>query len=188
MATKIYTRTGDDGTTGLFGGGRVAKFDLRVEAYGTVDELNSAIGVVCAHEQTPDELKSVLLELSSLLFVAGGDLATPRSATLRFTLPRITAEHTLWLEQWIDRWEAELEPLKNFILPTGCMPATLLHLARTICRRAERRVVALAQHEDLGEALLPFLNRCSDFLFVAARLANKRCGVEDVTWKPVGST
>ncbi|MCS6999681.1 MAG: cob(I)yrinic acid a,c-diamide adenosyltransferase [Bacteroidota bacterium] len=182
MALRIYTKTGDQGTTGLFGGQRVPKYDLRIETYGTVDELNSVLGIVIAHEQTAEDVRAVLLELSSLLFTLGSDLATPLEPPPRYEIPRITALDVAWLEQWIDRWEEELPALKNFILPTGTMPCALLHHARTVCRRAERRAVELAEREQIGEAVVPFLNRCSDFLFVAARIANARAGRDDVVW------
>ncbi|MCX8050942.1 MAG: cob(I)yrinic acid a,c-diamide adenosyltransferase [Chlorobi bacterium] len=184
MATRIYTKTGDRGTTALFGGQRVPKYDLRIETYGTVDELNSVLGVAIAHQQTPTDLRQVLLELSSMLFSLGSDLATPLEPPPRYDVPRIERADIEWLEGWIDRWEEELPPLRQFILPTGSMPSALLHHARTICRRAERCAVALAEREAIGEMVVPFLNRCSDFLFVAARLANLRSGEHDVVWSP----
>lgn len=184
MATRIYTKTGDSGTTGLFGGQRVPKCDVRIETYGTVDELNSVIGIAIAHEQMPPDVREVLLQLSSLLLVLGSDLATPLEPPPRWNIPRISLADVEWLEQWIDRWEEQLPPLKSFILPTGTVPCALLHQARTICRRAERRAVELAQREPISKAVVPFLNRCSDFLFVAARIANARVGINDVPWKP----
>ncbi|MCX7930099.1 MAG: cob(I)yrinic acid a,c-diamide adenosyltransferase [Chlorobi bacterium] len=183
MSLRIYTKTGDRGTTALFGGGRVPKYDVRIETYGTIDELNSTIGVVIAHEQTPQEIRIVLMELSAFLLVLGSDLATPDQQSSRMVVPRIEPKHVTWLEEWIDRWDESLPPLKNFILPTGSMPSALLHVARTICRRAERRAVELAEREHIGEAIIPFLNRCSDFLFVAARKTNALLGSEDVLWR-----
>ncbi len=184
MAFRIYTKTGDTGTTALFGGQRVPKNDLRVEAYGTVDELNSVLGIAIAHDQMPKSLREVLIDLSNRLFALGSDLATPHETSTRLVVPRISAADIDWLEGWIDRWEEQLPPLKNFILPTGSMPSALLHHARTVCRRAERITVALAEHVRIGDSIVPFLNRCSDFLFVAARVANAELGVDDVLWSP----
>ncbi|GIV53817.1 MAG: ATP--cob(I)alamin adenosyltransferase [Candidatus Kapaibacterium sp.] len=184
MAQRIYTKTGDRGTTALFGGQRVPKHHVRVEAYGTVDELNSALGIAIAHEQLPPTLRSVLIELSHRLFTLGSDLATPLEPSPRVTVPRIDTADIEWLEHWIDQWEEQLPPLKNFILPTGNMPSALLHYARTVCRRAERIATVLAEQDHVGPAIIPFLNRCSDFLFVAARVANAACGVPDVPWSP----
>ncbi len=182
MATKIYTKTGDDGTTGLFGGVRVPKYDLRIEAYGTVDELSSVLGVVLAND-VPDRLRNELEALHALLFTVGADLATPLQPPPQYAIPRIGATHIEHLERLIDANEAELEPLKNFILPGGSSTAAYLHVARTVCRRAERRTVELAQHEDVGDYLTTFLNRLSDYFFVTARLANKFADIGDVAWK-----
>lgn len=184
MATRIYTRTGDRGTTALFGGQRVPKYDLRIETYGTVDELASIIGIVRSHSETPADVCSVLDELAALLFVLGSDLATPLEPPPKYPIPRIGKAHVEWLERCIDRWEEELPPLTNFILPGGTLPAAFLHLARTVCRRAERRAVELAEREPIGEFVVPFLNRCSDLLFVAARMVNYRCGAAEIEWKP----
>jgi cob(I)alamin adenosyltransferase len=184
MAFRIYTKTGDRGTTALFGGKRVPKNHYRVEAYGTVDELNSALGIAIADAQMPEPLRNVLVELSRRLFTLGSDLATPLEPPQRVQVPRIATSDVEWLERWIDQWEEQLPPLKNFILPTGSTPSALLHHARTVCRRAERAVTTLAEYEPIGDAVLPFLNRCSDFLFVAARLANATLGVSDVEWHP----
>lgn len=188
MATKIYTKTGDDGTTGLFGGDRVPKYHLRIEAYGTLDELNSLIGVVLALDNAsnnalPSDMHTTLTDISALLFTAGADLATPLNPPPAYPIPRIEAQHTEFLERCIDLYEQELEPLKAFILPTGTPAAAYLHLARTVCRRAERLAVHLAQEDNIGDEMLKFLNRLSDYCFTAARLANKRAGVADVAWK-----
>lgn len=182
MATKIYTKTGDDGTTGLFGGERVPKDHLRIEAYGTVDELNSLIGVAIT-QAMPERLKTSLVDISALLFTAGADLATPLDPPPTYPIPRIEAPHTAFLERLIDEYDQELEPLKTFILPTGTAAAAYLHLARTICRRAERLVTALARSESIGAEMAKFLNRLSDYLFTAARMANTLQGVSDVAWK-----
>ncbi|ACL23172.1 cob(I)yrinic acid a,c-diamide adenosyltransferase [Chloroflexus aggregans] len=176
---KIYTRTGDTGETGLFGGPRVRKDVLRVEAYGTADECNSAIGVARAAGPDP-MLDAVLAEVQNQLFVVGADLASPNDSPY---IPRVSATMTAFLEEQIDAMETELAPLQQFILPGGTTVAAYLHLARTICRRAERVVVSLAAEEAINPELLPYLNRLSDFLFVAARIANARAGVDDVPWR-----
>lgn len=176
---KIYTRTGDAGETGLFGGQRVRKDDLRVQAYGTVDECNAALGVARAAGPDP-ALDAVLAVVQNQLFVVGADLASPGESPY---IPRVSAELTSFLEEQIDAMEAELSPLKQFILPGGHPVAAHLHLARTICRRAERLVVTLATEEEVRPEILTYLNRLSDFLFVAARIANARAGVNDVPWQ-----
>ncbi|ABY36647.1 MAG TPA: cob(I)yrinic acid a,c-diamide adenosyltransferase [Chloroflexus aurantiacus] len=176
---KIYTRTGDAGETGLFGGQRVRKDDLRVQAYGTVDECNAALGVARAAGPDP-ALDAVLAVVQNQLFVVGADLASPGESPY---IPRVSAELTSFLEEQIDAMEAELSPLKQFILPGGHPVAAHLHLARTICRRAERVVVTLATEEEVRPEILTYLNRLSDFLFVAARIANARAGVSDVPWQ-----
>jgi cob(I)alamin adenosyltransferase len=176
---KIYTRTGDDGTTGLWGGLRVPKDALRVQAYGTVDECNAAIGVARAAGLEP-VLDQLLAEIQDTLFVVGSDLATPGEAA---TIPRISAEQAAQLEEAIDELEAGLEPLRQFILPGGSPGAAHLHLARTICRRAERWVISLVREEEINPQVPIYLNRLSDLLFVAARAANARAGVSDVPWK-----
>lgn len=181
---KIYTRTGDAGTTALFGGERVSKHHLRIEAYGTVDEANSVLGLARAHLQEQpgaEVLDPLLRRLQNDLFVLGADLATPSEA--RPVVPRITAAHITYLEEAIDRLEADLAPLKQFILPGGTLTAATLHLGRTVCRRAERLTVAAAEAEPLNERVGIYLNRLSDLLFVAARWANYRAGLADEAWK-----
>ncbi len=179
---KIYTKTGDKGSTALFGGRRVAKDDLRIEAYGTVDELNSFIGLAVA--QAPDSpLSSPLRDIAAHLFTLGADLATPLSPPPRYAIPRIDDSQINWLESMIDDYEESLPPLKSFIVPGGTALAAALHLARTVCRRAERRTVALAASEDIGSAPVRFLNRLSDYLFVAARYANFLAGEDDIPWR-----
>ena len=190
---KIYTRTGDEGDTGLFGGPRVPKDDARVEAYGAVDELNAVLGVAAAgldREASPD-LAEMLHEIQSTLFDLGGELATPdareRAASGKLT-PLLAEGSSERLEGWIDTLEQELEPLTQFILPGGAPVAAALHHARTVCRRAERRAVSLAALEEVAGELLVYLNRLSDFLFVAARAVNRREGVEEPRWaSPRGS-
>jgi cob(I)alamin adenosyltransferase len=186
MTIRIYTRTGDRGETGLFGGGRVPKDHARVEAYGEVDELNSVLGVAvdalarAGQHDTADGLRGV----QSDLFTVGANLATPASGDGKRHphVPELGPRRVAELEEWIDRAEGELEPLSRFVLPGGGEAAALLHLARTVCRRAERRVVALAREESLGEEWIAYLNRLSDLLFTLARLANRREGVPDVPW------
>lgn len=182
MSFKIYTKTGDKGTTALFGGTRVSKHSIRIETYGTVDELNATIGIALTENQIPDSVRTTLLQLSSLLFSVGADLATPLHPTPKYPIPRIEASHSEWLEQFIDQYDTELEPLKNFILPGGTKASAYLHLARTVCRRAERLAVLLAEQEDIGDAIIPFLNRLSDYLFTTARYVNFKNNVQDVQW------
>ena len=177
---KIYTKTGDDGSTSLFSGGRVSKTHLRVEAYGTVDELNSVLGVVRAHyphERADEWLSSVQRQLFNL----GADLATPLDAKADWVV-RMDAETVTWLEHAIDEMTAELPELKNFILPGGSLAAANLHVARTVCRRAERIVVNLQDHEPIGDHVLNYLNRLSDFLFTLARWENMQAGNPEDKW------
>ncbi len=176
---KIYTKTGDDGTTGLWGGLRLTKDAPRVDSYGTVDECNSAIGVARA-AGLPADLDELLARVQELLFVVGADLMAVEDAP---NIPRVAAGDAAPLEQAIDRLEAELPPLTQFILPGGTPAAAHLHLARTICRRAERAVVALSHSEPVNPHVLVYLNRLSDFLFVLARAANLRAGAADVPWR-----
>lgn len=183
MAIRIYTRTGDTGETGLFGGGRVAKDHPRVAAYGDVDELNSVIGLVRA--TAPNDLADHLLEtIQRDLFAIGGHLATPDPDKVRKALEKaeLQPSRIAEFERAIDEADDELAPLKAFILPGGSPKAAALHLARTTCRRAERSVVALAASEEVPELFLVYLNRLSDLLFTLARLANHRAGIGDVTW------
>ncbi|RRR65554.1 MAG: cob(I)yrinic acid a,c-diamide adenosyltransferase [Candidatus Viridilinea halotolerans] len=175
---KIYTRTGDEGQTGLFGGQRVAKDALRVHAYGTTDECNAAVGLARA-AGIEAELDALLAQVQNQLFVVGADLATPGESS---HIPRVGAEEIQFLEGAIDALEASLEPLRQFILPGGCLAAAHLHMARTVCRRAERWAVSLAQEEPLSAEVLSYLNRLSDFLFVAARAANARAATPDAPW------
>ncbi len=177
---KIYTRTGDNGTTALFGGDRVLKSHPRIAAYGTVDELNAFLGQALVFSKE-ERLSHVLVRLQHELFVLGGDLATPTDS--RASVPRITTQHIAQLEQDIDAFEADLSPLRQFILPGGAPTAAQLHIARTVCRRAERHVVEATQATSLSDTNLHYLNRLSDLLFVLARWANLRAGKSDVTWE-----
>jgi cob(I)alamin adenosyltransferase len=172
--SRIYTRTGDDGTTGLSDGTRTAKDSLRIEAIGTVDELNSAIGVLLSHEP-PTEIVATLTAIQHTLFDLGGELSLPGTATL-------TAEHVTELEHRLDELNADLAPLKEFILPGGTPAAAACHLARAVCRRAERRAWHLADAEQVNPVSIRYLNRLSDLLFVLARQLNKTAGVPDVFW------
>ncbi len=180
---KIYTKTGDAGETGLFGGPRVRKSDARVEAFGDVDELNAAVGAARALVEDP-EIDAQLAAVQEELFCVGAELATPRDAKARAALPPVDGAWTERLERTIDLWDAELPPLDRFVLPGGMRTAAALHLARTVCRRAERRVVALGAEAEIAPAVLAYLNRLSDFLFVAARLANTRARREEPLWDP----
>ncbi|HEX3999538.1 MAG TPA: cob(I)yrinic acid a,c-diamide adenosyltransferase [Pirellulales bacterium] len=179
---KIYTKTGDTGETGLFGGPRVAKDDPRIEAYGAVDELNSAVGIARA-EELPPEIDSLLARIQNELFNLGAELATPNPAA--HALAVLGAAQIEALEQAIDRHEASLPLLREFILPGGSRGAAALHLARTICRRAERRLVAFARGsaEPISPNLVVYLNRLGDLLFVLTRAANAAAGVADVPWR-----
>jgi cob(I)alamin adenosyltransferase len=183
---RIYTRTGDDGTTALVSGPRRAKHDLRVEAYGTVDEANSAIGVARLHTAAMPDLDAILMRIQNDLFDLGADLATPDTGKPPEYEPlRIAESQVDRIERDIDTLNAGLQPLKSFVLPAGSPAAAHLHLARTITRRAERLMVALSrgEGETVGAAALKYVNRLSDFLFVAARHANAR-GEADVLWVP----
>ena len=174
---KIYTRTGDAGETSLFGGARVPKSDARIEAYGTVDELNSFLGVARA-TWPASPIDAHLAAAQSDLFEIGAHLASP--GTSRF--PGVDVARIEELEHGIDAMEAELAPLKSFILPGGSLAASQLHIARVVCRRAERLVVALGDESAATKSSIAYLNRLSDYLFVAARFANHRFGVDDVPW------
>ncbi|MCD0458290.1 cob(I)yrinic acid a,c-diamide adenosyltransferase [Roseiconus lacunae] len=183
---KIYTRTGDAGSTGLFGGPRVCKDDVRIEAYGTIDELNASLGCVrsagVASGNFDESLDQQLEHIQSELFSIGAELATPDPD--KYELRVINNGHVARLESWIDEHETGLPPLKQFILPGGCHAASILHLARAICRRAERRVVTLAAVDGVivSDAVIVYLNRLSDYLFVLSREANSQAGIEDVIW------
>lgn len=172
--SKIVTRTGDAGQTGLADGSRVSKDSARIRALGEVDELNCALGVALA-ETLPEDLRDALTAIQHDLFDLGGGLAIPGSAPVR-------DDQVARLEQWIERWNAGLAPLKEFILPGGSRAAALAHLARAVCRRAERALVALAATEPVPEASRRYLNRLSDLLFVLAREVNRRAGAGDVLW------
>jgi cob(I)alamin adenosyltransferase len=178
---KIYTKKGDSGNTSLFGGQRVSKSTERIEAYGTVDEINSHIGLAASYDLSKkgtDWLRTV----QEMLFTLGADLATPPSSKAR--IDRISEQDITFLEDAIDEMEKNLDPLKNFILPGGSQPGAILHVARTVCRRAERATVACQETDNISDECIKFLNRLSDFLFVIARYENKEAGVREETWKP----
>ncbi len=178
---RVYTRAGDDGTTALGGGQRVQKDSLRIDAYGTVDELNSVLGVAVA-AGLHDSLKERFFVIQQVLFNLGSDLCILEEDKKRFKVPGIEQRHVDELESWIDEWNDDLEPLKSFILPGGDMCAAQLHVARTVCRRAERLTIALAREEEVGEFCVPYLNRLSDLLFVVSRYQSKLAGVGDILW------
>jgi cob(I)alamin adenosyltransferase len=180
---KIYTKTGDAGSTGLFGGGRVPKDDVRVEAYGDVDELNAVLGVARSVEPMP-RVDEVLVPIQRDLFAIGALLATPDRDKMAMHLQKARIDDTRIgeLERAIDDGEAELEPLTAFIVPGGSPKAAALHVARTVCRRAERHVVRLQREVELPAIVVVYLNRLSDLLFTLARVANRRAGAGEVTW------
>lgn len=198
---RIYTRTGDTGETGLFGGGRVPKDDLRVEAYGAVDELNSVLGIVMARlDEKTAEWREPLQQIQRDCFTIGAMLATPGResrgergepaergqgrARRAPAIPELDRRRVPKLEAWIDQLDRNLPPLRSFILPGGSHVGATLHFARTVCRRAERRVVSLARQAEIDREIPKYLNRLSDLLFVLARSANARHGLPDVEWKP----
>jgi cob(I)alamin adenosyltransferase len=179
---KIYTRKGDKGETGLLGAARVRKNSLRVEAYGAVDELNACLGLISAVVTDPD-VRDLLVGIQRDLFALGAQLADVRKGkTKAVEKAALPAGRVAALEQAIDRFEEKLAPLKTFILPGGCEGGARLHLARTVCRRAERRIAGLAEKEDVPPVILAYTNRLSDLLFVLARAVNARAGTEEVAW------
>lgn len=185
---KLYTKQGDEGQTRLYGGRLVTKDDVRVEAYGTVDELNAVIGLALAacRERVDDTTASILRHVQSRLFEVGADLATPRDGDEPppSSVPTIEQTQIDEAERWIDESCATLPAMRYFILPGGAELAARLHVARTVCRRAERRVITLAAHAPVNRHVIIYLNRLSDLLFALARAANHHAGVEDVPWKP----
>lgn len=179
--TKIYTKTGDKGDTGLGDGSRIAKHDLRVEAYGTVDETNAVIGLARLH--VDEELNAILARIQNDLFDVGADLCTPFAENPKYPPLRLAEAKALGLEQEIDRFNADIPSLRSFILPAGNPAATHLHHARTVTRRAERIIVQLKQQQDISQSVVEYMNRLSDLLFVLARHANGQ-GKDDVLWVP----
>jgi len=184
LPVPIYTGGGDGGETGLFGGGRVSKDDIRVEAYGAVDELNAFLGLART-SGLPKDLDALVARLQDELFVLGADLATPADSTARGDrVVRLKEGAAQALEPEIDRLDALLPPLRTFILPGGSPAGAALHLARTVCRRAERRLVTLARKEKISPGAIVYLNRLSDLLFVMARSANAHAGIPEAPWNP----
>jgi len=177
---KIYTKTGDDGTTGLQGGKRISKSNIRIQAYGAVDELNASIGLILSNKINT-ELEKLLESIQNDLFVVGSDLSNPDLSSKE---NRVTSEMVVNIEKNIDLFENELPPITNFILPGGHELASLIHVARTITRRAETQVISLDESGIVNEECKKYLNRLSDLLFVLARIVNKKNGFEDIIWKP----
>ena len=177
---KIYTKTGDDGKTSLFDNSRVWKSNQRIMSYGSVDELNSALGVVISMDLDP-QIKEILIKIQNDLFVVGSDLANPDMGNTKI---RTTESMITSLENYIDEFESELSKLNSFILPGGTLAASILHLSRTVSRRAETHVVALSLDEEINKIAGIYLNRLSDLLFVLARTLNKRRNTDDIIWKP----
>ena len=177
---KIYTKTGDEGKTSLFDNSRVWKSDQRIMSYGAIDELNSSLGVALSMEVDP-EIKNILIQLQNDLFIVGSDLANPDMSDNKI---RTTNEMIIFLEQKIDLLEPQLEPLTSFILPGGSLLASILHLSRTISRRAETHVIALSQNEEINKNAAVYLNRLSDLMFILARAINQRKNIPDIVWKP----
>ena len=182
MAFKIYTKTGDDGTTGLYGGARVPKYDLRIEAYGTVDELNSYIGLI-RDQALKQETVSVLLEVQDRLFTIGAILAT-QPGKKNLSVPALFPEDIDLLEKEIDRMDTLLPPMKHFILPGGHTTVSFIHIARCVCRRAERLTVHLAAQKEVDELIIKYLNRLSDYLFTLARMIAQEVGANEQPWIP----
>ena len=177
---KIYTKTGDEGKTSLFDNSRVWKSDQRIMSYGAVDELNSSLGIALSLE-LDSEIKDILIKLQNDLFIVGSDLANPNMSDNKI---RTTPEMITFLEQKIDLLEPQLEPLTSFILPGGTLLASILHLSRTISRRAETHVIALSQNEEINKDAAIYLNRLSDLMFILARAINHRKNISDIVWKP----
>ena len=176
---KIYTKTGDDGKTSLFDNSRVWKSHERIVSYGAIDELNSAVGIAISMD-LDHQLKEILVRIQNELFTVGSDLANPNMSDTKI---RTTENMTLSLENDIDTFESELSELTNFILPGGTLMSSILHLSRTIARRAETHVIALSQKEEINKIAIVYLNRLSDLLFVLARVLNKRKNIDDIVWK-----
>ena len=188
---KLYTRSGDDGTTGLFGGGRVSKDHPRIEAYGTVDELNATIGLACAacDRARPYDarLLAILGSVQSRLFDIGADLATPEDSKSAAKVLRIDERFVAEIEAWIDEIDGANPPIRTFVMPGGTELAARLHMARTVCRRAERLMIRLGHAEPVSDGAVRWMNRLSDLLFAMARQANHVAGVADVPWLPAAA-
>ncbi|NQZ78405.1 MAG: cob(I)yrinic acid a,c-diamide adenosyltransferase [Ekhidna sp.] len=183
MSAKLYTKTGDKGKTSLLGGKKVSKADLRIESYGNVDELNSFIGHLKDHDGVENRLKQQLYWIQEHLFSIGSILAT-ESDFSGFELPTVTKTEVEQLEVWIDKFDKEVPSLKNFILPGGHPAVSLAHICRTVCRRTERSIISLNEHDEIDEAILQFMNRLSDYLFIFARAIGHILGVKEIPWAP----
>lgn len=181
---KIYTKTGDDGTTGLSGGKRVLKSNIRIKAYGNIDEINSLLGIILTN-MLDEDIKQLLKKIQNELFSVGADLSNPDLST---SGERVTLEMVEFIEGEIDNFEKGLSTITNFILPGGTKIASLLHFARTVTRRAETKLIELSQQEEVNDACKKYLNRLSDLFFVLARISNKRSGIPDIIWKPKKDT
>ena len=179
---KIYTKTGDDGTTSLFGGKRVSKADLRIDTYGTVDELNSWVGLL-RDQFVNSKRKDILAEIQDRLFTIGSILATEPGNT-KVKIPHLRDEDVTYLEKQIDTMDSELHPMRNFVLPGGHQSVSFCHIARTVCRRVERLTIALNAQEPIEGFVIKYLNRLSDYLFVLARKMAVELKVEETAWKP----
>lgn len=179
---KVYTKTGDDGTTGLVGGSRVKKYDLRLEAYGTIDELNSVLGLIRSYD-IPDEIKKTLVLIQNKLFNIGSRLASDEKGNAFTAGLAVKNDDIVFLEHSIDRFEEGMPELKNFVLPGGEVSVAQCHIARTVCRRAERRIVEFSEQNPVEPEIIKFINRLSDFLFVLARKLSYIQGVEETPWE-----
>ncbi len=183
MSSKVYTKTGDKGQTSLLGGKKVSKFNPRIESYGNVDELNSFLGFLKDHEEINHQIGQQIFWVQEHLFSIGSILATAPGFT-GFTLPKISESEITQLEVWIDKFDEDLPELKNFILPGGHKVVSLCHVCRSICRRTERGIVALAEQESIVENIIPFLNRLSDYLFMLARKLAQDLNAPEIPWTP----
>ena len=182
---KIYTKSGDKGDTSLIGGKRVSKASRRIEAYGNIDEANAILGVINAVIRD-EEVRTLLANIQNELFTLGSDLADPSYPDNPYNIPRINEEMVKSIERMIDRYDEEIGEIRYFILPGGSKGGALLHLARTIIRRAERNIIRLADEEKINPMIIEYVNRLSDLLFILARVINKREGIEDIPWKSKG--
>lgn len=180
--SSIYTRSGDNKTTSIIGGERIPKYSLRLEAYGTIDELSAFIGNLVADDSVIDQQRIDLIKIQNMLFNIGGYLATPPKIR-KPDIPGLSSDHIAQMEEWIDRMDEQLPKLKNFIIPGGCKASAKANLARTVCRRAERRVVELADQENINPVVLAYLNRLSDYLFVIGRYLNKFADYQEILWQ-----
>lgn len=180
--SNVYTRTGDSGTTSIVGGERVPKYSLRLEAYGTIDELSAFLGNLVADDSVIDQQRIQIIDMQNMLFNIGGYLAT--SPAIRHPeVPGLSQQNISDMEEWIDTMDEQLPRLHNFIIPGGCKASAKANLARTVCRRAERRVIELAQQEDINPLVLAYLNRMSDYLFVIGRYLNKFANYQEFLWQ-----